>query len=805
MRAVEDYAIFMLDPTGDVISWNEGAERIKRYTEDDIVGEHFSEFYTDADIDEGVPEENLDTAAAEGRAEDEGWRVRKDGSRFWANVVITAIRDDDGTLQGFTKVTRDRTEQREYERQLRQERDLTEQIFETSPTGILVVDAAGEITHTNDRAEDLLGRPVENLTELFLDTGERTLGPPTDNPMLELESVVEQVRTTGDAVFDVEVNLERSDGHSVWLSINAAPLNNASTDSTETIVTLEDITDRKQLTAALTRLNTTSRELMEVDAENIPARAAELTQDVLDVASASLWAYDGETGELHRQTRTTTSGIDPDDIQYPDGFKERTWQVFISDDKEVDNDLPPAVDSGPTASPIQSEAIVPLGRHGIIYAGSRQSNTFDATTVDLAETVAATVETALDRAAADQQLEAQNTKLTRLNQINTIIREIDQGLVQADTREEIDRIVCDRLAASDRFEFAWIGEIEPGTDTVTPREWAGVDPGYLDALEITTDETETGRGPVGTALRTRDQQVVKDIVTDARFVPWREETLERGVRSCISVPLGYEDSLYGVLTVYVAQPLNDTGYEVLGELGETIGHAINAVETKRTLQTDSVVELSLQLHEPDTVLWRLAQQAACTIEVEGLVPHADEPPTFFVTVDGASADEIQRQSTDSISIESVTCLTESEDGFRCKAVIGGTTLASAIIAEEALIRSLTIEESAVTAVVDLSQTSDVRPFVESIRSQFPSTDLVARRTRNRSLASEQNVQTAVAERLTDRQQEVLRTAYLSGFFEMPRENTGQEIADFLDVSPPTFTQHLRRGQHSLFELLFDGV
>jgi len=107
---VKDYAIFMLDPDGRVQTWNEGAEKIKGYPADEIVGQHFSRFYTQEDNDRGKPEEELKIAAAQGRWEEEGWRVRKDGSTFWASVVITALRDQEGKLLGFTKVTRDITE-----------------------------------------------------------------------------------------------------------------------------------------------------------------------------------------------------------------------------------------------------------------------------------------------------------------------------------------------------------------------------------------------------------------------------------------------------------------------------------------------------------------------------------------------------------------------------------------------------------------------------------------------------------------------------------------------------------------------
>ncbi|HET7453329.1 MAG TPA: PAS domain-containing sensor histidine kinase, partial [Thermoanaerobaculia bacterium] len=115
VERVQDYAIFMLDPEGRITSWNIGAERIKGYSADEVIGRHFSIFYLPEDVATDKPGKNLRVAIAEGRVEEEGWRVRKDGTRFWADVVITALFGEDGTLQGFAKVTRDLTQKRRIE------------------------------------------------------------------------------------------------------------------------------------------------------------------------------------------------------------------------------------------------------------------------------------------------------------------------------------------------------------------------------------------------------------------------------------------------------------------------------------------------------------------------------------------------------------------------------------------------------------------------------------------------------------------------------------------------------------------
>src|SRR5437764_4317538 len=115
VEGVRDYAIFMLDGAGRVLTWNAGAQRLKGYRAEEIIGKHFSCFYPSDAVEAGKPARLLALAAREGRVEDEGWRVRQDGSRFWADVIITALRDPDGSVIGFAKVTRDITERRRAE------------------------------------------------------------------------------------------------------------------------------------------------------------------------------------------------------------------------------------------------------------------------------------------------------------------------------------------------------------------------------------------------------------------------------------------------------------------------------------------------------------------------------------------------------------------------------------------------------------------------------------------------------------------------------------------------------------------
>src|ERR1700722_16520036 len=158
VESVRDYAVFMLDPGGPVLTWNAGAERFKGYKADEIIGQHFSRFYPPEALARALPAHELEVASKTGVFEDEGWRVRKDGSLFWANVVITAMRSVDGVLLGFAKVTRDLTQRRAHEEELRRSEERFRLLIEgVSEYAIFMLDANGRVATWNSGAGRIKG------------------------------------------------------------------------------------------------------------------------------------------------------------------------------------------------------------------------------------------------------------------------------------------------------------------------------------------------------------------------------------------------------------------------------------------------------------------------------------------------------------------------------------------------------------------------------------------------------------------------------------------------------------------------
>jgi PAS domain S-box-containing protein len=164
VAGIEDYAIFLLDARGHVASWNAGAQRLKGYKAEEILGRHFSIFYPPEPLQRGWPEHELKVAAQTGRFLDEGWRLRQDGSRFWAHVTITALKAPTGALRGFLKITRDLTERKQAEEALRQSEERFRLLVEgIQDYAIFMLDPGGRIVSWNRGAERLKGYPRHEI------------------------------------------------------------------------------------------------------------------------------------------------------------------------------------------------------------------------------------------------------------------------------------------------------------------------------------------------------------------------------------------------------------------------------------------------------------------------------------------------------------------------------------------------------------------------------------------------------------------------------------------------------------------
>jgi PAS domain S-box-containing protein len=240
VRSVRDYAIFALDPQGVIISWNVGAERAKGYKAHEIIGKHFSVFYPPEDIGSGKPVSLLKAAENLGHVEDEGWRIRKDGSRFWADVVITALRNEAGTLVGYAKVTRDLTERLEADQALRTSEERFRLIVQSvKDYGIFMLDPLGRVMSWNEGAERMKGYTATEIIGRHFSAFYPAEDIAADKPATELRIAVKEGR------YEEEGWRVRKDGSLFWASVVITAVWNAKNVLVGFAKVTRDLTERR--------------------------------------------------------------------------------------------------------------------------------------------------------------------------------------------------------------------------------------------------------------------------------------------------------------------------------------------------------------------------------------------------------------------------------------------------------------------------------------------------------------------------------------------------------------------------------
>jgi PAS domain S-box-containing protein len=403
-----------------------------------------------------------------------------------------------------------------------------------------------------------------------------------------------------------------------------------------------------------------------------------------------------------------------------------------------------------------------------------------------------------DRMRHERDLKRQRDELETLDRISELLLEITRDLYESPSRTEIEQSVCDRLAESDLYQFAWIGEPDADGHRIVPRASAGIDDGYVESITVTTAEADTSQGPGGRALRTGTVQVSQDIRSDPSFEPWREQALERGIRSAAAVPLVHDDTTYGILAVYAARPLafSSREQEGLETLGEAIGYAINAIEHRKLLFADTIVELEFTITDPGLVFVRLSERFECELTITGYVESTTGDWSVYLTVDGVSPDAVRDAAVDDTDVADVRIIADEGDTGLMEFIIDGSALQE-FTEVGAILTSGSVDEGRGRFCVETPRATDTRQLATRLQTAYPDLTLLAQREFDRPARKAVELRQSIEKRLTDRQQEALTRAYYAGYFEWPRQSTAGDIAESMGIAETTYHYHLRNALDTL--------
>ncbi|MDR5672624.1 bacterio-opsin activator domain-containing protein [Halalkaliarchaeum sp. AArc-GB] len=418
-----------------------------------------------------------------------------------------------------------------------------------------------------------------------------------------------------------------------------------------------------------------------------------------------------------------------------------------------------------------------------------------------------------ERKKRELRINKQNRRLELLNTTNEVIRDVNRELVQADTPQEIETVACEQFAGAAPYESAWFATRNMVTDTVRARTGVGLDNSDLETIVAAINDADH-ETVVDRALSTNTTQISR-ATDDTPTVSDGDDTADGCVcYTCIdaavtiAIPLTYRDAQYGALVVHASESeaADDLEITVLNEVGETIAYSLNAAESKQSLVSDRVTMLAFELGPDDEPLVSLATTLDSDLELERVSTRADGSLVEYIRLDGvpaATAAESAAETFDEIEI-----VQEMDDGCLIEVTAPETSIVATITEYGGIVRTMTADDQGGNLVVELSSGADVRAVVEAVFERHPGVALVGQHEQDREPDTRGQFRATIEESLTERQFEAVQMAYFGGYFEWPRNSSGEDLAERMGVTQSTYLQHLRAGQQKFYSAFFqtdDGV
>ncbi len=388
----------------------------------------------------------------------------------------------------------------------------------------------------------------------------------------------------------------------------------------------------------------------------------------------------------------------------------------------------------------------------------------------------------------ERELASQRDELQTVNDLNSVLRGVNQALVSAGSREEIERAVCDRITDADLYQRAYVGDVAT---------WAGDDDRWTvaangaeepqDPPDVEVDGLESPR-----PRRTGDEDAVP-------LVP----AVDEAAGTWTVVPLVNGRTVYGALGLYTdRESVSDRERAVLDELGQTIGNAIHATETRSLLSAESVVEIELECSDAADPLVALTGDIDGELTLAGLVPGGNDSQVAYLRVRDADPAAV-RDYLETADAGEVRVIRSTDDGGVIEWRTDGEALLVTLLDLGAHVYDLTAASGRSRYSFYVASRETVRQLLDAVERQFPETRVRSKREQQRPFEAGEALPADRLDKLTTRQQEALEAAYRAGYFEWPRDSTAEEIAETLDITSSTLHSHLRKAEGALFETVFD--
>ena len=389
-----------------------------------------------------------------------------------------------------------------------------------------------------------------------------------------------------------------------------------------------------------------------------------------------------------------------------------------------------------------------------------------------------------------------------LGRLQGLVVDVMEAVLHATDRADIERTVCEQLAEVEDYAFAWVGRVDLRREAVVPSVTAGDATLPEDAaVPLGTDD------PVALAVERHEPEVCRDraavalhALHDAVYTDGNDDG------ALAAFPLVYGDTEYGVLTLYApaADAFDERELAVLQVLARVASTAINAVEGRRILATDSVVELELTLRAPGVFFHDLAADLDCALEYEGTLYGSGDLVSMLFVASEVDPEELLAAARAHDGVADARLVSAGDESAVLEVGVDVPPVVDELAERGAETTALRAAHGQVRVTLELPAGADTRALVEHVEDRYDSVNLAARRERERREQTRGELVAAIEEALTDRQRLALEKAHIGGFFDWPREVSGEDLAASMDISPSTYHQHLRAAERKVLDALFEG-
>ncbi len=725
--------------------------------------------------------------------------ITKDGDRLPVENHITLLTDDDGRFKGTVGVVRDVSDRKAQERRLEETKRWYRTLVDTFPNGIVApfdddlryLIAGGQLYDSiGFSPEETVGKTIyERLPPDHVELQEpryrATLDGESDSFITEYAGQTVQIWTV--PVIDDQGGV-----------IAGMAMSQDITDRTRHQQELEKRIEQLERIATFGQQAIGSRDLDQIlgDAAQIVAETLEneyckvlkLDEDVDELLlSHGVGWNEGIVGSM------SVSAVEQDSQA---AYTLASRHPIVVEDLATESRFrgPELLTSHDVRSGI-STIIGPFDEPwGILGTHDTTVKEFSENDVNFVQAIANILSTAITHHKDREELERQRSHLASLVSLNVVVREMIEALIEQSTREEIEQVVCDQLTSTNSYTAAWIADIDQTSEEVTPRVQAGTttfaDDHFLPAIQECTIE----------ALSTGCMQVAGQEFIDCHH--GMNDPLT--TRAFAAIPIVHEDVLYGVIGLYSGQEdaFDSWEQDILDELGEIVGYAVAGIKRKHALLSESVTEIELAI--PDIFDAFDVNPMDGTIRITRAVPIAEEEYLVYGVAAEESMDTVLTLvGSDGIpQWQSIETLGKDGETTRFELRLGSSKLLAAISASNGFLSSAIIEEGDCSVTLFLPVGTDIQKVIQRIKQDYPKLEMVTRRQTTRSRDVPRPLREVCSGQLTSRQMTVLEAGYFAGYFDSPRERSGEEVAESLGITASTFHQHVLRAQKNILDAAF---